>query len=95
MGKEKRGTFKTSSVVWLILGAKNILRRYSRVTKVLAPSLNCLVQLAPSQPPLMVLKAETQLQEIEPSNFYSLPLIQAEEDKQSGKFEAFRSHHSV
>ena len=67
----------------------------SRVTKVLAPWLNFIVQLALSQPPLMVLKAEMQSQETEPSNFYSSPLIQAEEDIQSGKFEAFPSHHSV
>ena len=68
---------------------------YSRVTKVLAPWLNFIVQLASSQPPLMVLKAEILSQETEPSNFYSLPLIQTEEDMQSGKFEAFLSHHSV
>ena len=43
----------------------------------------------------MVLKAEMQSQETEPSNFYSLPLIEAEEDIQSGKFEAFLPHHSV
>ena len=36
----------------------------------------------------MVLKAEMQSQETEPSNFYSSPLIKAEEDIQSGKFEA-------
>ena len=48
-----------------------------------------------SQPPLMVFKAEMQSQETEPSNFYSSPLIKAEEDIQSGKFEAFLSHHSV
>ena len=43
----------------------------------------------------MVLKAEMQSQETEPSNFYSSPLIEAEEDIQSGKFEALLSHHSV
>ena len=43
----------------------------------------------------MVLKAEMQLQETEPSNFYSSPLIKTEEDMQSGTFEAFLSHHSV
>ena len=37
----------------------------------------------------MVLKAKMQSQETEPSNFYSSPLIEAEEDTQSGKFEAF------
>ena len=68
---------------------------YSRVTKVLAPWLNFIVQLASSQPPLMVLKkAEKQTQETEPPNFYSSPLIQTEEDIPSGKFEAFLSHHS-
>ena len=66
---------------------------YSRVTKVLAPWLNFIVQLASSQPPLMVLKAEIQSQETEPSNFCASPLIQAEEDIQSGKFEAFQSGH--
>ena len=68
---------------------------YTPVTKVLAPWLNFIVQLASSQPPLMVLKAEMQLREAEPSNFYSSPLIQAEEGIKSGKFEAFLSHHSV
>ena len=53
------------------------------------------LQLALSQLPLMVLKAEMQSQETEPSNFCSSHLIQAEEDIQSGKFEAFLSHHSV
>ena len=43
----------------------------------------------------MVLKAEMQSQETEPSNFYSSPRIEAEQDIQSGKFEAFLSHHSV
>jgi len=68
---------------------------FSRVTKVLAPLLNFMVQLASSQPPLTVLKAEMQSQETEPSNFYSSSPIQAEEDIQSGNFEAFLSHHSV
>ena len=54
--------------------------QHSRVTKVLAPWLNLIVQLASSQPPLMVPKAEMQSQETEPSNFYSSPLIEAEED---------------
>ena len=44
---------------------------------------------------VMVLKAEMQSQETEPSNFYSLPLIEAEEDIQSCKFEAVLPHHSV
>jgi len=39
----------------------------------------------------MVLKAEMQSRETEPSAFYSSPLIEAEEDIQSGKFEAFLS----
>ena len=69
-------------------------RMYSRVTKVLAPWLNFIVQLASSQLPLMVPKAEMQSQETEP-NFCPSHLIQAEEDIQSGKFEAFLSHHSV
>ena len=43
---------------------------YSRVTKVLAPWLNFIVQLTSSQPPQMVLKAEMESQETEPSNFY-------------------------
>jgi len=68
---------------------------YSRVTKVLAPWLNLIVQLASSQPPLMVLNAEMQSQETEPFNFYSSPLIQTEKDIQSGKFEAYLSHHSA
>ena len=71
------------------------LSEYSRVTKVLAPWLNFIVQLASSQLPLVVPKAEMQSQETEPSNFCSSHLIQAEEDLQSGKFEAFLSHHSV
>ena len=59
------------------------------------PWLNFIVQLASSQPPLMVLKAEMQSQETEPSNFYSSPLIEAEEDIQSGGFEAVLPHNSV
>ena len=43
----------------------------------------------------MVLKGEMQSQETESSNFYSSPLVEAGEDVQSGKFEAFLSHHSV
>ena len=39
----------------------------------------------------MVLKAEMQSQETEPFDFYSSPLIEAQEDIQSGKFEAFLS----
>ena len=69
--------------------------RYSRVTKVLAPWLNFIVQLASSQPPPMVLKAKMPSKETEPSNLYSSLLIEAEEDIQSGKFEAFLSHHSL
>ena len=71
------------------------LRVYSRVTKVLAPWLNLIVQLGSSQPPLMVPKAEMLSQETESSNFYSSPLIEAEEDIQSGKLGAFLSYHSV
>ena len=73
----------------------SILFMYSRVTKVLASWLNFIVQLASSQPPLMVLKAKIQSQETEPSNFYPSPLIEAEEDIQSGIFETFLSHHLV
>ena len=73
----------------------HVERMNSRATKVLASWLNFIVQLASSQPPLMVLKVEMQSQKTEPSNFYSSPLIQAEEDIQSGKFEAFLSHHSA
>ena len=43
----------------------------------------------------MALKAEMQSQETEPSNFYSSLLIEAEEDIQSGAFEAVLSHNSV
>ena len=68
--------------------------KYTRVTKVLAPWLNFTVQLASSQPPPMALKAEMQSNGAELSNFYS-PLIQAEEDMQSGKLEAFLSYHPV
>ena len=68
---------------------------YSRERKFLAPWLNFIVQLASSQPLQMVLKAEMQSQETEPSNFYPLPLIEVEEDIQSGTFEAFLSHHQV
>ena len=62
---------------------------------VLAPLLNFIVQLSSSQPQLMVLKAEMQSLETEPSNLYSSPVIKAEEDIQSCKFEAFPSYHSV
>ena len=74
---------------------KKIVTNIQCVTKVLAPRLNFIVQLASSQPPLMVLKAEMQSQKTEPSNCCSSPLIQAEEDIQSGKFEAFLSGHSA
>ena len=70
-------------------------RMYSRVTKVLAPCLNFIVQLASSQPPLMVLKAEMHSQEIKASQFYSSPPIQVAEDIHSGNFEALLSHYSV
>jgi len=43
----------------------------------------------------MVLKAEMHAQETEPSDFGSSLQIHTEEDIQSGKFEAFPSHHSV
>ena len=79
-----------------IVGQSDIfVAEYSRVTKVLAPWVNLIVQLASSQPPLMVPKTEMLSQETEPSNFYSSPLIEAEEDIQSGKLGAFLSYHSV
>ena len=58
----------------------NFLKRatvvlYTYVTKVLAPWLKFIVQLALSQPPPIVLKAEMESQETEPSNFYSSLLI--------------------
>ena len=68
---------------------------YGRVTKVLAPWLYFIIQLASSQPLLMVLKADLQSQDTKPSNFYCSPLIRAQEKIQSGKFEPFLSHHSA
>ena len=46
--KEKRGSFETSSVVRLILGAKNILRRYSSIVQLL--SFVCSTEGKGSQP---------------------------------------------
>ena len=43
----------------------------------------------------MALRADMQSQKREASNFYSSPLIQAEEKIQSGNFEPFLSHLSV
>ena len=51
------------------------------------------MRLASSQPLLILLKAEMQSQETDPSNFYSSPLIQVKEEIQSGKLEAFQSHY--
>jgi len=50
--KEKRGSFKTGSVVRLILGAKNILRRYSTVLRVRLLSFVCSTEGKGSQPRL-------------------------------------------
>jgi len=69
--------------------------QYTRVTKVLAPWLNFTVQLASSQPPMMVLKAEMRSQETKPCSLYSSSLIQAEEDIQSGKLEAFLTRQAL
>ena len=56
---------------------------YTSVTNVLALWLNFIMLLASPQPPLMVLTAEMQSREAEPSRCYSSSLIHVEKDIKS------------